>query len=106
MRSRLRLKETQSIRPCLVLVFQRQASSGLSGFEGAVFGRPSGTRGYSYFYSALCGAGKAGPVYKEVRSCFERARLQLCRKRLKMSWTLAPGGGCIHEFSAFAGLGK
>jgi len=29
-----------------------------------------------------------------------------CRKGLKMSWALAPGGSRFHEFNPFTGLAK
>jgi len=40
------------------------------------------------------------------RLCFERARLQSCRKRPKTSWALAPEGSFLYEFNPFTDIGK
>jgi hypothetical protein len=50
--------------------------------------------------------GASGVRHAEVRLCFERPRLQSCRKRPKMRWALAPEESRFHEFNPLAGLGK
>jgi hypothetical protein len=51
----------------------------------------------AYYVSA-----PSGVRHTDGRLCFERARLQSCRKRTKMSWALAPEGGLSYEFNPFA----
>jgi hypothetical protein len=48
----------------------------------------------------------SGVHHTDGHLCFERARLQSCRKRHKMSWALAPEGMLFYEFIPFEGLGK
>ena len=45
----------------------------------------------------------SGVRHTEVRLCFERARLQSCRKRHTMSWALAPEGSLFYESIPFVG---
>ena len=70
---------------------------------------PATTASWSAPNAAITSAARiitSGVRHIDGHLCFERARLQSCQKRPKMSWAIAPGGSLFYRFKPFAGNSK